>query len=293
MKLIITGASGYLGSRLARYFVESTRTIGLLAREQSDLSDLQTLNGDFIPLRFSSNSDIAALLYDFVPDLVIHTAGNYGRDGDTPEQVFDANVRFGTVLLEALPRLEKRVTFINSGSALPPEVSFYAFTKDQFSQTGRTFSQESNGQIQFINLRLQHFYGPNDRPSKFTSHVIGACQNDVAQLDLTEGQQRRDLIYIDDVVRAFATIVEARDQLDSNLDIDVGSGTAPTIREFVELVHRLTRSKTRLNFGAVPLRDQEPLLCRADLTQLDQLGWRPHYDLETGLKTLLNMDERP
>lgn len=290
MKLLLTGATGYLGSHLARDFVKSGNELAGLVRPQSDLRRILDLNGQFTALPFSSDEDIEAHLSRFAPDVILHTACNYGRDGETPLQIEPANIRFGSAILQGLKRLEKRVTFINCGTALPPEVSPYALTKHQFSQIGRGIANASDGQIQFINLVLQHFYGPDDHPSKFTSYVIRSCQSDQAELDLRSGQQKRDLIYIEDVVNAVATIMDARHRLDPVSDIEVGSGNAPTVRDFIETVHRLTGSKTKLNFGVIPYRPHEPMRLQADISKLRRLGWSPRYDIEAGLKKILESD---
>ena len=60
----------------------------------------------------------------------------------------------------------------------------------------------------FINMRLEHFYGPGDADSKFTAHVMNSCLRNVPELKLTLGEQRRDFFYIEDVVSAYLIILE-------------------------------------------------------------------------------------
>ena len=133
-------------------------------------------------------------------------------------------------------------------------------------------------------------YGPDDDASKFTTSVLHACHDHVEALALTAGEQRRDFVFIDDVVDAYATLLRRAPELASSESIDVGSGTAPTVREFVETVHALCRSKTRLDFGAQPYRPNEAMHCRADLTRMRQLGWTPQYDLRSGLLRTIELE---
>src|SRR5690606_3546497 len=117
--------------------------------------------------------------------------------------------------------------------------------------------------LQFVNIRLQHMYGPGDDPSKFTSHVFHACQRHQPQLALTAGEQRRDFIYIEDVVSAYGVVAGKLNELSTSDQVDVGSGNAPSVRSFVEQVHLLTGSRTELKFGAIPYRANEAMLCQA------------------------------
>lgn len=205
-------------------------------------------------------------------------------------QLIDANLRLGLLLLESLQKTERPVTFINTGSVLAPEVSPYALTKFQFTQWGRFVAAQSAGQLRFINVLLQHMYGPGDHPSKFTTHVLHVCHRNERTLELTAGGQNRDFIYIDDVVTAYAKLLDQCTSLEPIVDIDIGSGIAPTIREFVETVHRLTASKTMLSFGALPYRSNEAMHCQADIAAMKSFGWIPKFDLEAGLKKTIEME---
>jgi nucleoside-diphosphate-sugar epimerase len=109
-------------------------------------------------------------------------------------------------------------------------------------------------------------------------------------LKLTAGEQRRDFIFIDDVLSGYATLLERAAELGPAADVPLGSGTAPTVREFVQTVHRLCRSRTELQFGALPYRPGEAMHCQADLAQMSRLDWRPRWSLEQGLQHTLELE---
>lgn len=151
-----------------------------------------------------------------------------------------------------------------------------------------------HGMIHFGNIRLEHFYGPNDDNTKFTSYVIKSCLENIPELELTLGEQRRDFIYIDDVVSAYLLLLENMGSFSEPfMEFDVGSGQAVSIREFVETVHRLTASRTHLAFGALPYRDGEVMHSVADVSGLKMLGWRCCYDIEAGLKQAIEQEGKP
>jgi nucleoside-diphosphate-sugar epimerase len=101
----------------------------------------------------------------------------------------------------------------------------------------------------------------------------------VERLELTAGEQQRDFIYIQDVVDAYGLLLhQGLSQGWTGFETyDVGSGKAITIRNLVEQIKQLTRSRTELQFGAVPYRAQEVMYAVADITPLQQLGWQPRY----------------
>lgn len=290
MNLLITGASGFLGSALALHFLEVGHRVGLLLRPTSQLARLRGREGAFALGRCNSDQEIEEFISSIEPDAVIHTACAYGRQGENLVTINDANLRLGLMLLQSVLNLKKPVTFINTGTVLEANVSPYALTKHQFAQWGRFLASQSAHQLRFVNVLLQHMYGPGDDPSKFTTHVLGTCCRNEPTLKLTAGEQMRDFIYIDDVVSAYSTLLERRNDLINTVDIDVGSGEAPSIREFVQTVHKLTASKTELQFGALPYRLNEPMRLQADISQMNALGWQPKFNLEHGLRITLELE---
>lgn len=284
MNILITGAGGFLGSALARKLGSLDHHVSLLIRKSTKLDRLTDLSTYKIG-RCEADQEITQFISDVSPDVVIHTACCYGRGSESTIQVIDSNIRFGVLILNAINGLEKKVSFINAGTVLSRDVSFYALTKIQFEELGAYISNLSNHNIQFINIKLQHMYGPGDDASKFTSYVINACKNNLPTLPLTPGDQKRDFIYIDDVVAAFILILEEVDSLDNEfIEFEVGSGRAVSIKDFVELVHYLAQSRTHLEFGAIPYRKDEVMFSEASIESLKKLGWTSKTSLIDGLK---------
>jgi CDP-paratose synthetase len=284
MKILITGASGFLGSALALRLAGAGHEVSLLMRPGSSLRRLDVTGHRWPIGRCRSDVEIADFVATTAPDALIHTACAYGRAGESLAQLIESNLRYGAVLLQALTSAARPVTFMHTGSCLAPEVSPYALSKHQFAEWGRMLATAPDARLQFINLRLQHMHGPGDDRSKFITHVLHACRSNQPELALTAGEQRRDFIHVDDVLSACLTLLARRDDLGRFEHIDVGTGVAPTLRSVVETIHRLTGSHTRLNFGALPYRAQEAMLCRADISRLQGLGWQPAFDLQAGLQ---------
>lgn len=289
MNILITGAGGFLGSALAHRLVGMDHRVFLLVRSNTCLHRLADLSL-YKTGRYETDQEITQFISDASPDVVIHTACCYGRNEESALQIIDSNIRYGTVILEALKSLNKGATFINTGTVLSREASLYALTKIQFEELGSYFANVSNPNIQFINIKLQHMYGPGDDASKFTSYVINACKNNVPALPLTLGEQKRDFIYIDDVVEAYIKILENLPKLNRIHQIELGSGEAPRLRDFVEVAHKLTNSKTELLFGKISYRENDAMCMVANIEALKKLGWIPKFDISSGIKKIIEMD---
>lgn len=289
MRVLVTGASGFLGSALVRGLAAAGHEVVGLLRGTSSDRRLQPLPVGVSLLRADDAPAVAGAVAAAGVEAVIHTACNYGRGGESFAAVAQANLGFGLAVLEAavaagVPR------FINTDTVLDRHTNAYALSKKQFAEWGQWLAGQ--GRVRFCNLLLQHMYGPFDDASKFSTHVLRACHGNVEALALTPGQQRRDFIHIDDVVAAYRCVLEAPQEAPWQ-EVEVGSGEAPTLEAFVRLVHRLTASRTRLDFGAVPYRAGEAMCCVADTTALRRLGWQPRYRLEDGLRQTIDTEFPP
>lgn len=288
--ILLTGSTGFLGSALAHNWVRAGYKVSVLLRRTSGTVRIADLMSSVQLYRCDGDEDLLSLIQKVAPDYIVHTACSYGRAGENLIDVYDANVRFGLLLLEGAGRLDKQVVFLNTGTTLEPSVSNYAMSKKSFSALGAFQARWGGRGVQFINVALQHMYGPGDDKSKFTTHVIESCYGNVERLQLTSGVQKRDFIYIDDVVSAYDVILSNSSSFASSEEIEVGSGEAVSVKHFVELVHSMTASQTRLEFGVVPYRANEAMLHVADVSRLHSLGWAPNISLKTGVQKIIDKD---
>ena len=293
MKILITGATGYLGSHITASLIGVGNKLAVLSRKNTGESRRRVNSADYTTALFENNSDIQKFLKDFSPDVVIHTAGAYGRSGESIMDVFDANMQYGMTLLQGLLALNKKITFLNSGTSLPSDLSPYALSKNQFAKWGQLYSEQNPDNLQFLNLQLQRFYGPGDIGDKFTAKIINACINNEEFIDLTLGEQQVDFIYIDDVLSAYGMVLSKKNNFPYYLDIPVGSGKSISVKKFAEMARELSKSSIKLNFGGHCYRKNEPMNSVADLSVLSSLGWKNSFDLKLGLIYSLKEGMKP
>jgi nucleoside-diphosphate-sugar epimerase len=285
-KILLTGATGFLGSVLAKELIKYGYSVVSLKRQSSSTHRIRSI---LSAITFYNTEDLDySLLFRENPDIsaVIHTATNYGRGGESVSEIFDANIGFPLRLLDAACAAGVK-TFINTDTILDKYLNIYSLSKSQFLQWGEFYVLRSD--VQFINMRLEHIYGPGDDSWKFATYVINSCAKNVPNLKLTLGEQRRDFIHVDDVVSAYVLVLEKSNELlGTFIQFDVGSGSAVSIRDFANTVHRITNSNTRLLFGALPYREGEIMHSEADISALVKLGWRCRVSLEKGIQLTLN-----
>ena len=289
-RILLTGVTGFLGSHLAKAILAAGYDVIALKRKSSSLRRVESIVSGIVYVDIEA-MDFERLFLDYGKiDVIIHTATCYGRNNESVSEVFSANTEFPLRLLDAGSRAGVEL-FLNTDTILDKYLNLYALSKNQLLQWGRFFSKQGN--IRFVNIRLEHFYGPNDEATKFSAHVINSCLNNIPELKLTAGEQKRDFIYIDDVISAYMVLLDGIGRSESTfVEFDVGSGNSVSIREFVEAVHRLTASQTHLAFGAIPYRDGEVMHSEADTSKLTELGWHCQYDIKAGLNKLIEQERK-
>lgn len=285
MKVLVTGATGFLGSHLIKALLKEKYDVIALKRSFSNTRRID----EVLDQVTTYNIDQCALEFPFKEqghiDAIIHTATCYGRKNESIVKIHDTNTNFPLKLLETAVQFNTK-TFFNTDTILEKDVNTYALSKKQFVEWGKTFTNARK--IQFINLKLEHIYGPDDDESKFVTYIINSCLNNVPVLDLTKGEQQRDFIYIDDVVSAYMILLKQYHEEKAAFgEYEIGSGETISIKDFVLMVHKLTRSKTKLNFGAVPYRENEMMETKANTWLLNKLGWGSKNTVQSGIRKVV------
>lgn len=287
--LLITGATGYLGSHLVRTLLAAGHRVAILKRATSNFSRLDDCMPRLTVFNIEDGLDLPFKSLGHI-NAVIHAATCYGRNGEKASEVFAANTVFPLQLLETAAFFNTD-SFFNTDTILYKYLNAYSLSKHHFVEWGKSFAD--TGKISFVNIKLEHMYGAGDDSSKFATYVIRACLNNIDELKLTLGEQQRDFIHIDDVASAYQYLLENADKIGQGFsEFDVGSGKAVSIRDFVNTVHRLTASQTKLDFGAYSYREHELMHSEANLSGLLELGWRCRYGLEAGLKQVIELERK-
>ncbi|ECW2114061.1 CDP-paratose synthase [Salmonella enterica] len=274
MKILIMGAFGFLGSRLTSYF-ESRHTVIGLARKRNNEA---TINN----IIYTTENNWIEKIVEFEPNIIINSIACYGRHNEPATALIESNILMPIRVLESISSLD--AVFINCGTSLPPNTSLYAYTKQKANELAAAIIDKVCGK--YIELKLEHFYGAFDGDDKFTSMVIRRCLSN-QPVKLTSGLQQRDFLYIKDLLTAFDCIINNVNNFPKFHSIEVGSGKAISIREYVETVKNITKSNSIIEFGVVKERANELMYSCADIAELEKIGWKREFSLVDALTEII------
>lgn len=296
MRVLLTGATGFLGSHLLKALVSKGYEVVVLKRSTSDMWRLKGFENAFK----SYDIDRVPLQTAFEEqpiDIVIHTACAYGKKGESMQEILETNLMFGIKLLNTSISFNSKSffntsTFFNIGALSYKYLNYYALSKKQFEE----WLQVASDKIQVINLKLEHMFGEQDGNDKFTTWILNELKQQKPTIPLTAGTQKRDFIYIDDVVSAYLTCLKQAIQLKAFNDIEVGTGVLTPVKTFVTLVKNTLEKlkgspiETQLNFGALPYREGEIMEPQVDNSVLCSLGWQPKRTLEENIERFVRKE---
>ncbi|MEW4924520.1 NAD(P)-dependent oxidoreductase [Algibacter sp. 2305UL17-15] len=287
--LFITGADGFLGHHLVQQLSKTYTIIGLVRSPQN----LKRLKAEQITL-YSTNDPLDEVFDRYRPIGIVHTATKYGRTDEPVPGLLDVNVDLPVHLLELSQKYNSKV-FINIGSFITQGKGYnylqdYALSKKQCSQWLQLIANK-NDTCKVIDFTLYHPFGPGDSDSKFVSNMVRAIKERTSFIDLTPGEQKRDFIYVGDVVNAIELALNRSADLQTPYtQTDLGTGSSHTLRYFLETLKKVSgNTETELRFGKLPYRENEIMEAKAAPDLLVSWGWKPNYTLDQGL--LLTLDQ--
>ena len=276
-KILLTGATGFLGSYLLKKLVELNCDVVILVRPTSNTKRIDHLLKD-CTLEIIGKESFDPILQRHGIDTIIHLAASYGRKGETLNEVIGANYLFPLQLLTSALNCGVKL-FVNTGTSLSPYVNEYALSKHQFAQWLNYYQNK----IGVCHLNLEYFYGPGDDSWKLIPMLFEKFIKNEPSIEFTSGEQKRDFIYVDDVVSAFLTVLNSSPH--NNLQFTVSSGEKISIKELAFLCKKISGNQsTQLLFGVLPNRINETLNGETNTSDMRSLDWHPLVDLNSGLK---------
>ena len=305
MKFFVTGAAGFLGTALTNRLAwegHNVRGLDDLSTGSPDLlsEDVSLTRGDI-----NDRPRLWTLLQDV--DCVYHLAARVLVPESIiyPREYNHVNVGGTVTLMEAMRDVGvRRVVFISSGAiygdqekqpvredATPHPRSPYAVSKLAAEYYIHTIGALWG--IETVSLRIFNAYGPGQRipvsHPPVVPHFIKQTLRNGTLVVHSDGQQTRDYVYVDDVIKALIATTTAPG-LDG-LMINVGSGVESSIRDLVNAVTEIVPGKAEVIYN--PRTSGGVSRMCADLTLAKKkLSYQPSISLEEGLRLTLKKDVR-
>lgn len=290
--ILLTGATGFLGSNILERLLSAGWSVAIIVRAKSDYFRIEKfLSNPLLTICNIDEKDPKEIFEKNKVKAIIHTATEYGREGGIAK-ILEANLVLPIRLIEM--GIQYGVScFINTDSYFNKydnsysHLLNYSLSKKSLLVWLKPFSN----QIRIINVVLEHMYGPYDSKSKFVENLIQKIAIEQEErVKLTHGHQKRDFVYVDEVVDAFLLLLKyGLEHQFSFKTFEVGTGKSSQIRDFAEEVKRLSGSQSILGFGDIAYRDDEMMNSVADINPLLELGWCPKFNTTEGIKKILSI----
>jgi GDP-L-fucose synthase len=310
-KILITGASGFIGSRLLKTLYENSYTnlrVVTFSRDLRDSNDwvrrVEHRMGDLQNANFCDTvtKDI---------DVIFHCAANTSNALDTkvnPLLHVTANVEMNVNLMEQAWRNGVRKFMYISSNTVYPDIGNEYCTEDVECQTPNIFpvykavgnmkrygetlcdflSNHIHNPMQCIIIRPSNAFGPNDKYDYEKCHVTPANIRKVADgLNPIpvwgDGSEIRDIIHVDDMVSGFMCVAENVDTYDV---YNVCYGEGYSVNEVLNVIKDIEGNKNPIEY----VNNKAPMIPVRLLSneKLKKLGWLPKYDLKSGLTDAIN-----
>ncbi|TXI38170.1 MAG: NAD-dependent epimerase/dehydratase family protein [Methylophilus methylotrophus] len=321
MKILVTGAAGFIGFHLIRSLLDAGETvIGIdninnYYDQKLKLSRLAILRNStafsFFEIDISSRKDVELIFDEHKFDVVINLAAQAGvrYSIKNPSAYIDSNLVGFANILEGC-RTQRLSHFLyassssvygmntsqpfNTNDQVDFPVSLYAATKK--ANEVMAFSYSHLYQIPTTGLRFFTVYGPYGRPDmayfSFTKKILLGETIDV----FNHGEMSRDFTYIDDIVEGMMRVIylppKNQSPLNSNAQApyklyNIGNNNPVTIRRFINAIEAACDRKAIENH--LPMQAGDVLTTYANIDDLVQdTGFRPKTSIEEGMLSFVS-----
>ena len=314
MKIIITGAAGFVGAHLSAELIRNGHTvIGIdnfnnYYSKDLKLERIKALLGDCAGLVEECNiqdySSMETIFQKFKPEVVINLAAQAGvRLPETQfEKYYESNID-GFIVVANLVRKFNVPTFLYASSSsvygnsknLPfnesdlsiRPISVYGNTKLFNELHSNVFFNDNSTKA--IGMRFFTVYGPWGRPDMAYFRILESLVNGSSFTKFGDGQLKRDFTYISDTVESIVRLI-TRSQSDlsrSNEIFNIGGGNPVSLNELIAGLEKVTSLKIKLIQGNASKADVD--ITFADYGKLERyIEFKPKIDVIEGSKNLFD-----
>ncbi len=301
VRVLVTGASGFLGSHTAERLVSQGARVHVFVRPSSSLDRLENLSSD-ITTHVGNILDYPSVLGCLriaQPEIVFHLAGDTtGRRSsggwEAIERSIDVNLRGtmnvvrGAAESGAPVRTVLRVGGLEEyGTCAIPfvesdrEQPVSAYSASQVATAHFCQMLQRSLEFQIVTIRPALVYGPGQARHFFIPELIESCLRG-DDFDMTGGTQSRDFIYVDDVAEGI--LMSAMKPNIPGAVINLASGKEHSLSEVADEIVQLTGASIRVRKGARPTDRSDLQHLVGSTAHAEQtLGWKSRTGLSDGL----------
>lgn len=288
-RIIVTGGNGYLGRKLVDKLYSVGAQVYSLDIEHFDKTDYV----NYVNIDLLNKSKLNDIINQINPTLVFHLAAiiNRTRDFSLSERIFEVNFKGTINLLEALINIKYENFIFTSTSEVyggnlsqPPYLesdpyipaSPYSLSKHCAEMSIKTYSQIYNKNYSIF--RVFNFYGDDMPDDFFLSQLLERLRRD-EDFDMTSGEQIRDFLHVNDVLNALLLSIKKEAY---NEVFNISSNVGVSLKDLALKLKDELNSKSKINFGALPYRENEVWEMIGSNNKIKKLGFEIKYNLFGG-----------
>jgi nucleoside-diphosphate-sugar epimerase len=285
-RVLITGASGFIGRHCLPFLIANGYEVHAVSIEP----ERPIKNVFWHVIDLLSPKDVGALIAKIQPTHLLHFAWvtAHRKFWTSPEnvrwtqaslellQAFAAHGGTRVVMAGTCAEYEWKDDLLSESSTPLKPATLYGACKHALQMILEAFSKQTG--LSSAWGRVFFLYGPYEYPDRLVSSVIRSLLQGIPT-PCSHGNQIRDFLYIEDVASAFVALLDSEFQG----PVNIGGGIPTTIREVVETIGTLMDQKQLIQLGELPVQANEPASLVADVRRLTSIGWKPKFDLSTGI----------
>jgi len=295
--IVITGATGFIGSNIASFFTNQKLRVSALVRKESDLTKLpSTENLRTFCYQKLNEKKLIDFLIKQKSDIFIHCAWK-GVDGESRNK--DNQINFNIPFTLSSVELASKVGcihWIGFGSQAEygnhyqaidektPLKPYTAYGKSKLAAGVAALKLCEQKEIMGSWLRLFSVFGPYDRSNSFISYLITELL-DGRSPNITKCEQIWEYLYVDNLAEAILCMTKK----DVCGVFNIGSGDAKVLKDFLKIVRGMIKNSPQPNFGVRQYRNDQVMHLCADISKITKMtGWKPTVSFQEGILSTIN-----
>jgi len=296
-KAVITGATGFIGSHITRFFVsEGWKVHCILWVKQPDITPLQDIKNSITLHYYDQTAEsLNEIVRKTGPDVVFHLASLFlaNHNPQDVKPLVESNILLGTQLIEAMVS-NGVYSLVNTGTSWQHyhneeynPVCLYAATKQAFESILKYYTESSP--LKVVTLKLFDTYGPGDTRRKL--FTLLRCAEEGNLFKMSPGNQLVDLVFIDDIVKAFSIAADRllHGKVKKPETLAVSSGNPVSLKKVVQRYLEISGKKITIQWGGIPYRAREVMRPWRNGKKLP--GWKPMVSLKEGIRRMKMVNE--
>ena len=310
VRVIVLGASGFIGRWVARSLCASGATVGLVVRDRTSAEQIFRkfgVRGDIHELDLRAPLALRTLFEDLEPAIIFNLAG-YGveRSERDEEMAYQINAQLVQAICEAAAKTRDEEwsgqNIVHVGSALAYGTLGGNLSEDSIPHPTTPYGKSKLAGTRFLSAccqayhtkgltaRLFTVYGPGEHRGRLLPSLLETAKTGKS-LELTAGTQTRDFTYVEDVAEGLLRLGLSTAQ--PGEIVNLATGHLTSVRSFTETAAQVLGIPSGgLDFGALPTRTEEMEHAAVTVERLQRLtGWAPPTSIADGIRKSLEFEK--